>query len=154
VSGMRVDMGVEPPHNQRLKLTGAAILVSELQRPCRRPRQPSRSFAGKSGVVMSKDALRFVIAAVCALVCIACPITIAWFGETYGFDRLRSDEDFRLWRVYAVEGLFWVALLATIGFIVLARKWWWVAALVALPLLVITGMLSVTCSMWLDGTYF
>src|SRR5262249_52477585 len=32
--------------NQRLKLTGAAILVSELQRPCRRPRQLSRAFGG------------------------------------------------------------------------------------------------------------
>ena len=82
---------------------------------------------------MSKHAPRIAVAVVCVLVCVACPITIAWFGETYGFDRLRSDEDFRLWRVYVVEGLFWVALLASIGLIVLARKCWWVAALVALP---------------------
>ena len=35
--------------NQRLKLPGAAILVFELQRECRRPRQLSRAFGGESG---------------------------------------------------------------------------------------------------------
>jgi hypothetical protein len=105
-------------------------------------------------VVMSRDALRVSIAAICAIVCVACPIVIAWFGHTYGFDRLNSDAEFRSWRVYAVEALLWVALLATIGLIVSLRRWWWLGALVAVPLLVITAMLSVTCSMWLDGTYF
>jgi hypothetical protein len=105
-------------------------------------------------VAMSKDAWRIPTGTICAVVCALCPITIAWFGHNYGFDRLRSDEDFRLWRVYVVEALFWVALLASIGLIVSARRWWSLAALVALPLLLITGVLSVTCSMWLDGTYF
>src|SRR5262249_24301094 len=70
--------------------------------PCSRPGKGAQSFAGKSGVVMSKDVLRLAIAAICAIVCVACPITIDWFGEKYWFDRLRSDEDFRLWRVHVV----------------------------------------------------
>src|SRR5262245_3876336 len=36
-------------HNQRLKLTGAAIWFFELQRSCRRPRQLSRTF-GRGGI--------------------------------------------------------------------------------------------------------
>ena len=103
---------------------------------------------------MSKDALRVSVAGICATVCIMAPITIVWYGYMYGFDRLESDDDFRIWRVYLVEGLFWVAGFATIGVIGSVGRWWWVAALVALPLLVVTGVLSVTCSMWLDGTYF
>jgi hypothetical protein len=38
--------GSAPAPNERLKLTGAAILVSELQGPCRRPRQLSLAFGG------------------------------------------------------------------------------------------------------------
>jgi len=105
-------------------------------------------------MAMSKDALRMSTSAICAVICVICPTTIVWFGCNYGYDRLASDNDFRSWRVDAVNALFWVAFLATGGFIVSMRRWWWLAALFALPLLGIAAVLAVTGAMWLDGTYF
>jgi hypothetical protein len=46
------------------------------------------------------------------------------------------------------------AALSTAGFIVSMWRWWWLAALVALPLLGVTAELAVTCGMWIDGSYF
>jgi hypothetical protein len=56
--------------------------------------------------------------------------------------------------VFAIDTILSVALFATMSFIVSVRKWWWLAALVALPLLVVTGILAVTGGMWIEGTYF
>lgn len=105
-------------------------------------------------IVMATTKVRFATFGFCALVCVACPISIAWFGYHYGYDRLERDDDFKVWRVYAVELLFWFSFAATGGLLVSARRWWWLAALIALPLLILTGVLSISCSMWLDGTYF
>jgi hypothetical protein len=73
---------------------------------------------------MSKEVLRFSTAVICAVMCVTCPITIVWFGYTYGFDRLASDFKFKTWRAHTFEGLFWVALLATFGLFAAMRKWW------------------------------
>jgi hypothetical protein len=105
-------------------------------------------------VMMSKDTVRMLAAVVCAVVCVTCPLLIGWLSQTYGFDLLRSDADYRSWRGEAVDALFWVAALSTVGFIALTGRCWWLATLVSLPLLCLTGVLAVTGRMWIDGTYF
>jgi len=104
---------------------------------------------------MNKDAKRSVVGTLCGLVCIACPVVIFWFGHTYGFDRLPSDADFRAWRVDVVEWLFGLSLVTTVGVLVaVSAQWRLLIAFIVVPLWVVTGFLSVTCSMWLDGTYW
>lgn len=103
---------------------------------------------------MSRDAVRRLVAVFCALGCVACPLLIVWLGYAYGYDRLRSDDDYRAWHEYAVDALFWLAVLSTTGFIFSMRRWWRLAALVALPLLGVTGVLAALCGLWIDGTYF
>jgi hypothetical protein len=103
---------------------------------------------------MGKEATCWALAALCGLACLCCPCAIVWLGETYGFDRLPSDEDFRTWPLYAVDGLFWIDLCFTIGLIWSMRSWRWLGALVAVPLLVVTAVLAITCGMWIEGTYF
>ena len=103
---------------------------------------------------MNKDALWLFVRAMCAIVCVACPLVIVWFGQAYGYDRLRSDDDYRSWRVSAIDALFLLAICSTGGFIVSMRRWWWLAALISLPLLCLTGVLAFTCGAWVEGTYF
>jgi hypothetical protein len=102
---------------------------------------------------LSKHALRFIVPAACAIVCLASPITICWLGYTYGFDRLRTDADYQSWRGDLVDAMFWIAIVSTSGLIVSMRRWWWLAALVSLPLLCVTAILALTCRMWIDGNY-
>jgi hypothetical protein len=84
---------------------------------------------------------------------LTCPAAIGWLATSYGNSPLPDDHPEREWAVCAVDAIFWIALFATISFIVSARRWWWLAALVALPLLVFTGVLAVTGGMWIDGSY-
>jgi hypothetical protein len=99
-------------------------------------------------------ALRFLVSAFLGHVCLACPVAIAWLAERFGNDPLPDGHPYQSWPSNAVDGLFLIALCATVAFIISARKWWWLAALVSLPLLVVTGILAVTGGMWIDGTYF
>jgi hypothetical protein len=89
---------------------------------------------------------------VCGFACVACPCAIAWVSLTYAESGF--DTDFDPWAVYAVDGLFWSAAAATVGLIRSLRSWWWVGAVVAIPLLVLTAILAVTGGMWIEGTYF
>jgi hypothetical protein len=98
--------------------------------------------------------LRLLAIALAGFVCLGCPAAIAWLAERFGNDPLPDGHPYQSWPGNAVDGLFWIAFCATIAFIVLARKWWWLAALVSLPVLVVTGLLAVTGGMWIDGTYF
>jgi hypothetical protein len=105
-------------------------------------------------ITMTKDSAWTACSGVCAIVCVICPIAIAYLGHNYGFDRLDRDEDYQEWPGYAVDALFWIALFATVGCVVSMRRWWWLPALVLLPLLAVTAALAVTVGMWMDGTYF
>jgi hypothetical protein len=91
--------------------------------------------------------------AISCFICVACPTAIVWLGYNYGHDRLASDEEYRAWRSQAVDGLFWVAAASTLVAVAAASRRW-VAAVVLVPVLCVTGVLAVTCGMWLDGTYF
>ena len=100
-----------------------------------------------------KTSLRVTISALLGFICLICPAVIGWLATTYGNSQLPDDHPDRAWAVSAVDAIFWIALVATISFIVSARRWWWLAALVALPLLVFTSVLAVTGGMWIDGSY-
>jgi hypothetical protein len=103
---------------------------------------------------MSKDAVRRLVAVTCALVFAAHPFALIWLGYTYGFDRLRSDDDYQVWPDVAVDVLFWTAVLSSAGIMASMGRWWWLAALVLLPLLCAIGVLAIACGLWIDGTYF
>src|SRR5438445_291673 len=97
---------------------------------------------------------RYLVLVLSACVCLFCPLAIYRLAEEYGDGPLPLDDPQRGWAGMAVEVLFWVALCATISLIISARNWWPLAALVSLPLLILTGILAVTTEMWIDGTYF
>jgi hypothetical protein len=105
---------------------------------------------------MSKGAVRGFLAAICATGCVACPLVIVWLGFTYGFDRSPSvtRRAYQTWPSVAVDLLLLTAALSTAGFIVAMWRWWWLAALVSLPLLCVTAVLAVTGGRWIDGTHF
>jgi hypothetical protein len=91
---------------------------------------------------------------VCVAVCFVCPLGIAILGDTYGFDRLPSDDDFRIWPLHAIDALFIIELCSTVRLLFMMRGWGWVGAFVVIPMFVVTSMLAVTCGAWVEGTYF
>lgn len=103
---------------------------------------------------IKKAELRLLVAVFFGYICLACPVGIYWLAERFGNDPLPDDHPYQSWPGNAVDGLFLIALFATISFIISCRKWWWLAALVFLPLLVVTGILAITGGLWIDGTYF
>jgi hypothetical protein len=104
-----------------------------------------------SRVVVTKKRLGALVLS--ALTCVCCPLAIAGLGCSYGFDRLPSDDAFRVWPLYAVDACFWADLIFTTLLIWLVPKWRLLAALIAVPLLCLTAMLAVTNGMWIDGSY-
>ena len=97
---------------------------------------------------------RYLVLVLSACVCLFCPLAIFWLGGEYGDSPFPRGHPERNWAVMAIDVLFWVALCATIALIISARRWWPLAVLVSIPLLILTGALAVTGGMWIEGTYF
>jgi len=76
------------------------------------------------------------------------------FAQTYGFDRLPSDDEYRAWPIHAIDALFWIDACFTANLLWSMRGWRLLVALVSVPLLALTGVLAVTGGMWVEGTYF
>ena len=99
------------------------------------------------------DVARRILTVVCGFACVACPCAIAWLSVTYA--ETGFDTDFDPWPVYAVDGMFWSAAVATVGLIWSLGSWRrWVAAGVAIPLLALTAILAIMGGMLIDGSYF
>jgi len=97
---------------------------------------------------------RYLVLVLSSCVCLFCPLAIYWLAEKYDHSPVPRGDPERDWAVTAVDVLFCIALCATISLIISARRWWPLAVLVSIPLLIVTGALAVTGGMWIDGTYF
>lgn len=102
---------------------------------------------------ISDGEIRFLVFAAFVMICLGCPVAIYLLAERFGNDPLPDDHLYHDLPSIAVDALFWIEACATSSLMISARKWWWLVALVALPLLVLTGVLAVTGGMWIDGTY-
>jgi hypothetical protein len=58
------------------------------------------------------------------------------------------------WPIYLIDSLFWADAVYTSLLVVLAGKWRWLSALVAVPALAVTAVLTITGGMWIDCSYF
>jgi hypothetical protein len=98
--------------------------------------------------------VRRLVIALCVLVSVLSPLAIVRLGYAYGYDRLASDADYREWPLYAIDSLLWADACFTVALLWLMRRRWWLAALVAVPLLCVTAVLAIFGGMWVAGTYF
>ena len=102
---------------------------------------------------MNVSATRWVVGVFCGIACSACPVAIVGLSMTYA--EIGFDDGFDPWPVYAINGLFGVAVVVTAGLIWTLRPWWrWVGVAVSVPLLGLTALLAITGGMWVEGTYF
>jgi hypothetical protein len=101
---------------------------------------------------MSRTRMGLVVNGFGWLSCSLIPLAIIALGYRFGYDRVRYDPP--LWPVYVVDTLLWIDVGCTALVLWLSRRWCWLAALVAVPLLCLTAVLAVTGGMWIEGTYF
>jgi hypothetical protein len=72
------------------------------------------------------------------------------YAET-GFD---WDSDTIPWPIYLIDSLFWADAAFTGCLLWMMRGWRWLVAIVAVPSLCVTAVLTITGGMWIEGTYF
>jgi hypothetical protein len=74
-------------------------------------------------------------------------------AQRFGPEPLPDGHPYQWWPSHTVDVLFLIAIVATAFCVSLAGKWWWLAGLIALPLLLATWVAFTFCGMWIDGTY-
>ena len=102
---------------------------------------------------MSTEAKRWLLAFVSLLACMACPAVMVVLAEKCDSGRNPNPDDIWLPSL-AVDTLFLVAVLFAVAVVCAMPRHRWIGVLIAIPLLIVTAVLAITCGLWIEGTYF